>query len=80
MRWGRDKGLRGRWPVGRWNGRPVVGFQVKLTVDLWFWQWRPIVRPDVDLAWPPIYLEAFGTPKLLWLCFRIFIEAEYDDR
>ncbi len=57
--------LASRWPRGRYNGRRITGFTLRLRVDVAYWRWLPRVE------W------GFGHPMLNWLCFALLAQAEY---
>jgi hypothetical protein len=53
-----------RWSRGRYNGRRIVGVEVKIILDLSCWYWKPIhVKYGVGNH---------------WLCFRIFTQWHYE--
>ena len=51
------------WPRGKYNGRDIVGVSVKVRVYLNRWYWRP---RHYEYSW-----------NFHWLCFSVWIEAEY---
>ena len=53
------------WPRGRYNGRRITGFALRLQVDVAAWSWRP----QAEWGW--------GAPMARWLCFALFAEARY---
>lgn len=61
--------IRNGWPVGRYNGEPIVGFKLAAIIDIG------------QLRIPRFYLPAasmnHGQPYLIWLCFQIRAEARY---
>lgn len=68
---GRLKGFLGRlrrrfrWPRGRYNGQRIVGFEVKLQLDVSQWLWRPMFLRFCNGAhlfcfrswWHPVYAD-----------------------
>lgn len=61
-----SKGIRRRWPHGKYNGRRIKGFSVSFELDL---LWR---------QWIPRFQWNFGMPMLRWLCVVVRAEAEYE--
>lgn len=57
--------LRSLWPRGRHNGRRIVGFTVKLRVDVLGFRLLP------HAEW------GYGAPMVRWLVFALFAEAVY---
>jgi hypothetical protein len=53
-----------RWPRGRYNGRRIVGVEVKIILDLSSWRWKPI------------HVKYSGGAH--WLCFRTFTHWHYE--
>ena len=53
------------WPRGRFNGRRITGFDLKLRVNVTFWEWLP------RFEW------GYGRPMVRWLCFALIAELEY---
>jgi hypothetical protein len=53
-----------RWPRGRYNGRRIVGVEVKIILDLSYWYWKPI------------HVKYCGGNH--WLCFRTFTQWSYE--
>jgi len=61
--------LRLRWPRGRYNGQRIVGFRVKVVVNVD--RWRFAIWPsDFARAWR--YGSGVGIGPVL-----VFVEAEY---
>lgn len=57
--------LASTWPRGRYNGRRITGFTLRLRVDVSHWRLLP------NFTWD------FGHPKAQWLCLQLLGEAEY---
>jgi hypothetical protein len=53
-----------RWPRGRYNGRRIVGVELKIIIDLSYWYWKPV------------QVKYGGGDH--WLYFRTFIQWSYD--
>lgn len=61
--------VRRGWLVGRWNGEPIVGCELKLVVDLGqLRSWRHYL---------PLLRWNFGQPYIIWLAFQIRAGARY---
>lgn len=54
-----------KWPRGKHNGQRIVGFAVKLIVEVDYVCWLP------RASWN------FGNPYLIWLIFNLRAEARY---
>lgn len=48
--------IRFRWPRGRYNGRRIVGFQVRLAIDLLRWSLSALRLNGLYLALGPLRL------------------------
>jgi hypothetical protein len=57
--------LASYWPRGRYNGRRITGFALKLRVDVASWWWCP----RGEWGW--------GAPMVRWLCFTLLAEPQY---
>ena len=55
-----------RWPVGRYNGRKIVGCSLKVKIDVTEWRWVP---------W---YCWNGFTKGFHWFCFYSWFEWEYE--
>lgn len=55
--------MRFRWPRGRWNGKRIIGFSLKLRVSTYWWGFIP--------HWPKY-------AGCSWLWFVFWIDAEYE--
>jgi len=47
------------FPIGKYNGRPIDGFEISFRIHLLWWEWKPILKYN------------FGEPYFIWLCFSI---------
>ena len=56
---------RGWWPRGKYNGRRIVGFSVRISIDVTDWRWLPYIRWQWHLK------------CCHWLCVRSWIEKNY---
>ena len=56
-----------RWPRGKYNGRKIVGLELRFCVDLSWFRFVPHFRWRI------------GEPLLLWLCFSLHAKARYGD-
>lgn len=60
-----------RWPRGRYNGRRIGGFTLKLDVNLLHWSWVPrCSRPSM--------VRLSCTAFVRWLCVGIWVEPYYE--
>lgn len=57
---------RMRWPRGRRNGKRIVGFSVKCSVDLSNW----LALPHWELRYAKF---------VSWLCLSVWFNLEYED-
>ena len=57
--------MKFRWPRGRYNGKRIAGFSLKVGLDLIWWHWKPVCRWN------------FGQPFVWWLCFNLRAEPVY---
>jgi hypothetical protein len=55
-----------KWPRGKYNGRRIVGFNVKVELDVTEWRWMPVIGHHCGM--------------LHWLCFRSWWQATYESR
>jgi hypothetical protein len=53
-----------KWPVGRYNGRRIVGLELELKFRVNVWYWRP--------RWVRY------SNRVAWLCFIVAINCAYD--
>jgi len=53
-----------KWPVGKYNGRRIVGLEIDAKVRVNVWYWRP--------RWFTY------TSRIAWLCFIVSLECVYD--
>ncbi len=54
-----------KWPVGKYNGRRIVGITFKIVLDVTEWRWIPTIGHDCGM--------------FHWLCWRSWTEATYED-
>jgi hypothetical protein len=59
-----------KFPRGRYNGLPIVGFEVKFRLDLSSWDWRPYTNLG----------SSFGPLVFAWLVFYVSFERAYGNR
>ena len=52
------------WPRGKYNGKRIVGVDIRVKLDVTHWYWRPI--------WLPL------CHGLHWLCFLSWWNANYE--
>lgn len=57
--------LTGSWPRGKYNGRRITGFTLKLRLDV------------SSVHWKPRWDWGFGAPLIQWLVFQVVAEAVY---
>jgi len=54
-----------KWPRGKYNGCKIGGIEIKVRINVFWWNWKPKVYHD--------HLWAFH-----WICFHIWIAPEYE--
>ena len=63
-----------KWPRGRYNGKRIAGFEIRVVVNVFDWVWWPWFsgwrRYSKRLRWPIC---------VVWLCFLVSVEPEYED-
>ncbi len=54
-----------KWPTGKYNGKKIGGFIIKIEINLLWWAWKP-----------RIYFKY--NSSIHFLCFHIWIETAYE--
>lgn len=54
-----------KWPRGKYNGRRITGFQIKLAFDVKIFLWFPEIRCQ------------HGVFRAHWLGFNVWAELRY---
>ena len=54
------------WPTGKYNGRRIDGFKISFSLHLLYFAMKPILNLK------------YGQPYLIWLCFTLRAELEFE--